>query len=56
LNSIDPLVTSPRSARSRFEIALSVVDLPAPFAPSSATIRPSGTCSDTPFSTRITWS
>ena len=32
-NSIRPLVTSPRSARSRFETALSVVVLPAPLAP-----------------------
>ncbi len=54
MNSIDPLVTSPRSARRRFDIAFSVVDFPAPFAPSSATILPSGTCSETPFSTRIT--
>ena len=52
--SIVPLVTSPRSARSRLEIAFSVVVLPAPFAPSSATMPPSGTSSDTPFSTRIT--
>ena len=40
-NSIVPLVTSPRSARSRFEIAFSVVVLPAPLAPSSATMPPS---------------
>jgi hypothetical protein len=50
------LVTSPRSVRSKLEIAFSVVVLPAPFAPSSATIFPSGTASDTPFSTRMTWS
>ena len=56
LNSIVPLVTSPRSAASRFEIDFSVVLLPAPLAPSSATMLPSGTSSDTPFSTRITWS
>ena len=42
-NSIVPLVTSPRSARSRLEIAFSVVVLPAPLAPSSATMPPSGT-------------
>src|SRR5256885_11076763 len=30
---MEPLVTSPRSAERRLEIALSVVDLPAPFAP-----------------------
>ena len=55
-NSIEPFVTAPRSAPSRFEIALSVVVLPAPLAPSRATIFPSGTSSDTPFSTRMTWS
>ena len=42
--------------RCRLEIAFSVVDLPAPLAPSRATMPPSGTSSDTPFSTRITWS
>ncbi|MNL62528.1 hypothetical protein D3C87_1865570 [compost metagenome] len=52
--SIEPLVTSPRSACSRLEMALSVVVLPAPLAPSSATILPSGTSSETPLSTRIT--
>ena len=56
LNSIVPLVTSPRSAASRFEMDFSVVLLPAPLAPSRATIFPSGTSSETPFSTRITWS
>ena len=55
-NSIDPLVTSPRSARSRLLIAFRVVVLPAPLAPSSATMRPFGTDSDTPFNTRMTWS
>ena len=35
--------------------ARGVVVLPAPLPPSSATTPPSGTCSDTPFSTRITW-
>ena len=44
-------MTSPRSARSRLEIAFKVVVLPAPLAPSSATIPPFGTLSDTPFST-----
>ena len=53
--TIEPLVTSPRSARSRFEIAFSVVVLPAPLAPRSATMPPFGTSSETPFSTRITW-
>src|SRR5512132_2473830 len=52
---IAPLVTSPRSACSRFETAFSVVVLPAPLAPRRATMPPSGTASETPFSTRITW-
>jgi hypothetical protein len=56
MNSIVPFVTSPRSARSRLEIAFSVVVLPAPLAPSNVTILPSGTCSDTPLSTKLTWS
>src|SRR5437870_5193208 len=55
-NSIEPLVISPRSAWSRLEIALSVVDLPAPLAPRRATTPPAGTSSDTPFNTKITWS
>ncbi|EWS65739.1 hypothetical protein Y695_00992 [Hydrogenophaga sp. T4] len=50
-----PLVTSPRSALSRLEMARSVVVLPAPLPPSSAAILPSGTLSETPFNTRITW-
>src|SRR5215813_13382709 len=50
----EPLVTSPRSADKRLEIALSVVHLPAPFAPNSATISPLATLSDTPLSTRMT--
>ena len=37
-NTIEPLVTSPRSACSRLDIAFSVVVLPAPLAPSSATM------------------
>ena len=53
---IDPFVTSPRSAPSRFEMDLSVVDFPAPLAPSRVTMPPSGTSRDTPLSTRITWS
>ncbi len=52
---IEPLVTSPRSARSRLEIALRLVVLPAPLAPNSATMPRSGTASETPFSTRMTW-
>ena len=53
--AIEPFVTSPRSAWRRLEIALSVVVLPAPLAPSSAVMPPAGTDSDTPFSTRMTW-
>ncbi len=53
--AIEPFVTSPRSARNRFEIAFNVVVLPAPLPPRSATMPPTGTSSDTPFSTRMTW-
>jgi hypothetical protein len=42
------------SPRSSVEIDFSVVLFPAPLPPSSATILPSGTVSDTPLSTRIT--
>ena len=52
--TIEPLVTSPRSVRSRLEIAFSVVVLPAPLAPRRAVMPPFGTVSDTPFSTRMT--
>src|SRR5437870_11381867 len=55
-SSTEPLVTSPRSVRSRPEMALRVVDLPAPLAPRRATMPPSGTRSETPRNTRITWS
>ena len=51
-----PRVTAPRSGFSRPEMALSVVVLPAPFAPSTVVIRPSGTSIEQPFSTRITLS
>ncbi len=54
-SSIVPLVTAPRSPASRLETARSVVVLPAPLPPSNATMPPSGTVSDTPLSTRITW-
>jgi hypothetical protein len=50
------LVTSPRSAWSKLEIALRVVVLPAPLAPKMATTLPFGTSRETPLSTRITWS
>jgi len=51
---MSPRVISPCSVLSRPESAFSVVDLPAPFAPSRATIWPSGTFSDSPRSQRIT--
>ena len=51
---MEPLVTSPRSVRSRPEIAFSVVVLPAPLAPSSVVMRARLGLSDTPFSTRMT--
>ena len=38
------------------EMALSVVVLPAPLAPSSVVMAPACTSSDTPFSTRMTLS
>ncbi len=53
-NSIEPLVTSPRSDGRSPEIALSVVVFPAPLAPRSAVIPPSRTLNDTPLRTRIT--
>ncbi len=53
-SSTDPFVTCPRSDRNNPEIALSVVVLPAPLAPSSVVIRPSGHVMDTPFNTRMT--
>ena len=53
-NMISPRVTSPSSVLSRPEIAFSVVDLPAPLAPSSATIAPLGTSRLRPRSTRMT--
>jgi hypothetical protein len=40
-NSIEPLVTSPRSPLSRLEMARSVVVLPAPLPPRMATMPPS---------------
>ena len=42
-NTISPRVTAPFSDLSKPEMALSVVDLPAPLAPSSATTEPCGT-------------
>ena len=52
---MEPLVTAPRSALSRFEIAFSVVVLPRAVRAEKrddAALAPS---SDTPFSTRMTW-
>ena len=51
-NAIEPFVTSPRSALRILDTALRVVVFPAPFAPRSVTIPPSGSSSDTPFRTR----
>ena len=51
---IEPSVTFPSSLLSRPEIALSVVDLPPPLPPSSATILPGSTLSDIPLRTRMT--
>ncbi len=53
-NRMSPRVTSPSSVFSRPEIAFSVVDLPAPLAPSKATIAPFGTSRLRPRSTRMT--
>ena len=53
-NSIVPSVTSPSSAASSPEMAFRVVDLPAPFEPSNATMLPFGTVRERPFRTRIT--
>src|SRR5438093_1462023 len=47
LNSIEPFVTSPRSERRSPEIALRVVVLPAPLAPSRVVMPPSRTDQDT---------
>ena len=44
-------VMRPRRARTTAMIVLSVVVLPAPFRPSSATASPASTVSDTPCST-----
>jgi hypothetical protein len=54
-SSIDPFVTAPRSPSSRLLTARSVVVLPAPLPPMSATMLPSRTWSDTPLRTRMTW-
>src|SRR5262249_24804049 len=53
-SSMLPLVMSPRSVRSRPEMALRVVDLPAPLAPSSVVMPPSRTSSAPPLSTSTT--
>ncbi len=42
--------TVPRAGGTRPEMDLSVVDFPAPLAPSSVTIEPSGTSKETPLS------
>ena len=51
-----PRVTSPRSAFSKPLIDLSSVLLPAPLAPSSATMPPCGTSIETPLMASATWS
>ena len=43
-------LTVPRVADTSPEMHLSVVDFPAPLAPSSVTMEPSGTLKDTPLS------
>ena len=53
-SSTVPLVTSPRSARSRPEIAFRVVVLPAPLAPSRVVMQPFSADRETPFSTKMT--
>ncbi|KAG1249749.1 hypothetical protein G6F65_019008 [Rhizopus arrhizus] len=45
--------TLPAVGATRRETTLSVVDLPAPLAPSSATMEPCGTFSDTSCNARI---
>ena len=54
-NSIEPLVTAPRSACNRLEHAFKVVVLPEPFAPRSDTTLPSSTSNVTPRNAKITW-
>ena len=53
--SIDPSVTRASSTPRNPEIARSVVVLPAPLVPSSATIEPSGTSSEIPCTAVMTW-
>ena len=52
---ISPLRTSPFSRGSKPDTALSVVVLPAPFEPNSATMAPLGTCKDKPRNTWMVW-
>ena len=54
MNSIEPSVTSPSSCFNRPDMAFRVVLFPAPLAPSSATMPPSGTSMETPLITRMT--
>src|SRR5476651_454292 len=51
-----PCTTSPRSARSRLEMAFKVLLLPAPLAPSSTAICPLATCRETPRTARMAFS
>ena len=50
-----PARTWPTSSGSRPEMAFRVVVLPAPLLPNRATMRPSGTASDSPRSTCTVW-
>jgi hypothetical protein len=52
-NSMEPVVTAPRSGPRMPEMAFSVVLFPAPFEPRSATMPPCGTSKETPRRTRI---
>jgi hypothetical protein len=50
----EPFVTAPPSEASSVDTDFKVVLLPAPLAPSSATILPIGTLNDTPRIAKIT--
>jgi len=54
-NTTRPPTICASSAPRKPEIARSVVVLPAPLVPSSATIEPGGTRSDTPWIAVATW-
>jgi len=52
--SMRPAETRPSSVLIRFEMAFSVVLLPAPLAPSSVTQEASGTLAEMPLTARMT--